>query len=266
MENKTKIFLSKITKRQKFVFVSLILTVALLLIQLTETNFRYQMILVFGVLSFLLSIFALWGDLKKIEWLTLFILPTAFSVGVSLFYFLLPVRWLTRLPFAVLYGVSIYAILLSENIFNIAAIRTIQLYQAALAVCSFLTILTFFLFSNIIFSFHLAGYSNFIFFFIVSFFGFLINLWNIRLEPYLDKKLAKIILSLSLVIAEMALAVSFWPVVPLISSLFLTTIFYLYLVISQSYLSQKPLGNLFWEYSLFLFTFLVLLGRGRWGG
>lgn len=266
MKNKNQLSLvQKITKRQKFVVVSLILTILLLLIQLLPIKLRYQMIVIFGLSTFFLSVFALWGDLKGIEWLTLFILPTTFSTGVALFYFLLPVRWLTRLPIAILYGISIYAILLSENIFNVATIRTIQLHQAALAVSSFLTILTFFLFSNIIFSFHLSSLLNFIFFFTISFLGFLVNLWIISLEPYLEKKLIKVTLCLSVIIAEIVLILSFWPAVSLTNSLFLTTLFYLYLGITQTHLSQKPLGNLFWEYNLFLFTFLVLLFRSHWG-
>lgn len=252
---------NKFSKRQKFTLVSIFLTIILLLTQLVSLKFRYPMILIFAVITYLVSVFALWQDIKGIEWLTLFILPTAFSAGVAIFYFLLPVRWLTRLPFALLYGISIYAIYLSENIFNVAAIRTIQLYRAALAISSFLSILTFFFFSNIILSFHFSSLVNFFLFFLLAFLALLVNLWSISLEPYLEKTLVKITFSLSLVVAELALILSFWLVVPLINSLFLTTTFYLLLGIAQAVVSKKPLGSLVWEYTLFLFTFLILLWK-----
>ena len=58
-------------------------------------------------------------------------LPTLFTAAVGLFYFLLPVRWLTRLPVVILYSIGIYALLLTENIYNVAAERTIALFRAA---------------------------------------------------------------------------------------------------------------------------------------
>lgn len=257
--------LNKLPKRRKFVIGSLLLTFILLLTELSNSAIRFPMILFFSFVAYFLSFLALSEDIKGIEFLTLFILPVAFSFSVSLFYFLLPVRWLTRLPFSLLYGVLIYAILLSENIFNVTAIRTIQLYQAALAVCSFISILTFFLLSNIIFSFHLASFFNFFLFLLISFIILLKNLWNISLENYLEKRLVKITFFLALIIAEIAFILSFWPVVPLILSLFLTTLFYLLLGITQTYLLKKPLGSLILEYFLFLFTLLVLFWRGAWG-
>lgn len=257
---------SKISKRQRFILVSLGLTVVFLLTQLVDTRFRYLMIGILAGLTYLFSALAIFEDVKGIEWLTLFALPTLFSFSIALFYFLLPVRWITRLPFALLYGVSIYAILLSENIFNVAAIRTIQLYQAALAITSLISIVTFFLFSNIILSFHLLFIFNFLLFFILSFFLTLINLWNTSLSPFLDKRMVKITFFLSLIIGEISFILSFWPTTPLVTSLFLTTIFYLLLGITQTYLLEKPLGNLIWEYTLFLFTFLILFLKSPWGG
>lgn len=256
---------NKVTKRQRFVSVAITLTFIFLLIQLVDIKFRYLMIGVFTLLTYFLSWWAIFEDIKGIEYFTLFCFPVCFSSAVSLFYFLLPVRWITRLPFALLYGVLIYAILLSENIFNVAAIRTIQLYQAALAVASLVSIITFFLFSNIIFSFHFPGIFNFILFFILAYFLVIINLWNTSLLPFLEKRLAKIAFLLSLVIGEISFVLSFWPTAPVINGLFLTTIFHLLIGVTQTYLSQKPLGSLFGEYLLFLFTFTILLLKSSWG-
>jgi hypothetical protein len=82
-----------------------------------------------------------------IEWLTVLTLPPLYTAGVGLFYFLLPVRWLTRLPVAMAYGLGMYVLLLTENIFSVASIRTIQLLRAAQAVGFLLTLVTgFFLY------------------------------------------------------------------------------------------------------------------------
>ena len=64
----------------------------------------------------------------------------AFYGAVAFFYFLLPVRWLTRIPVVVLYAVGIYALLLTENIYNVAADRTIALLRAAHSVGYLLTL------------------------------------------------------------------------------------------------------------------------------
>ena len=75
--------------------------------------------------------------------------------GVALFYFLLPVRWLTRLPVLAIFGISMYLLFLTQNIYNIAAIRTIQLLRAAHAVGFLFTIVSAFLIYNVIFALHL---------------------------------------------------------------------------------------------------------------
>src|SRR5688572_29699988 len=100
------------TKRQRFVVVTGILTIGLLLTQLVSQEFRYPLVIVLSVAAYILSAFALREDIHGVEWLTLLTLPTFFTAAVALFYFLLPERWLTRLPVALLYGVGMYALLL----------------------------------------------------------------------------------------------------------------------------------------------------------
>ena len=48
-----------------------------------------------------------------------------FCISLLLFYYLLPTRLLTRIPFVILVGVAMYALLLSENIFNVGVDRTL---------------------------------------------------------------------------------------------------------------------------------------------
>ena len=95
-----------ITKRQKFIIAAVLLASGLLLIQLANVAWRYQAIFALTVLTYILSAWSLIEGLKGIKWLTVLILPTLFTAGVGLFYFLLPSTWLTRLPVAALYGLG----------------------------------------------------------------------------------------------------------------------------------------------------------------
>ena len=130
----SKITSFEITKRQKLVFMTFVLTFFLIITQVVDESMRFQTVGLLALLTIGLSIFALWGELAGIKYLLLLLLPVYFVAGASLFYFLLPVRWLTRLPFAVLFGISVYLLMLTSNIYNVAAIRTIALLRAAHAV------------------------------------------------------------------------------------------------------------------------------------
>src|SRR3989344_2086365 len=122
------------TKRRKFLLVSLLLLVGLLVTQMMQVDYRYHGVVVLGFIAFGLSAWALFDDIKGIEWLTILMLPTLYPVSVGLFYFLLPEKFLSRVFILGLFSVGMYALLLTENIFSVAAIRTIQLLRAAHAV------------------------------------------------------------------------------------------------------------------------------------
>ena len=113
-----RLFSYEISKRQKFILVSLTLTIGLVATQLVDDSLRFQTIGFLTVLTIFLSIFALWGELSGVKYFLLLLLPAYFVAGASLFYFLLPIRWLTRVPFAIAFGVSFYLLMLTANIFN----------------------------------------------------------------------------------------------------------------------------------------------------
>lgn len=115
------------TKRMKLVIVAVALSLGLLGIQSIDIDARYQAIGLLAGVAYGLSAWALFNDLKGTEWLTVLILPVLYPVAVALFYFLLPVRILSRVAILSIFGIGMYALLLTENIFSVAAIRTIQL-------------------------------------------------------------------------------------------------------------------------------------------
>ncbi|MBU3957387.1 hypothetical protein KKI19_03905 [Patescibacteria group bacterium] len=256
-----------ISKRQKFIISAALLSASLLTIQLTNVSWRYQAIFGLTILTYLLSAWSLREGVSGIEWLTVLILPTLFTAGVGLFYFLLPASWLARLPVAALYGLGLYALLLTENIFSVAAIRNIQLLRSAHAVGFLLTLLTAFFLYDTILSFRLPFWLNFVFVFLVSLPLFIQGLWSVKLEEKISGQIWFYSLALSLIVAEGALALSFWPVTVSAGSLALITIMYVVLGLTQHYLSQRLFKRTINEYlTVGIIVLLVIILTTHWGG
>lgn len=254
------------TKRQKMVVTALLLTLGLLGVQSIEIDSRYQAIGLLAGLSYGLSAWALVEDLKGVEWLTVLILPVMYPVSVALFYFLLPERILTRVLLMGLFAIGIYALLLTENIFNVAAIRTIQLLRAAHAVGFLLTLVVAFFLWDTIFSFKLAGWWNALLLMLTSWPLVLQALWSVNLEEQLTKRVMNYSLALSWGLGCLALMISFWPVTITMASLFLVTALYVGLGLVQHAFSGRLFKKTVEEYvwvgaAVLVITFLM----AQWG-
>ena len=59
-------------------------------IQYVPIEYRYVAIFGFFLITYLISAWALFDDLKGIEWLTILSLPSLYAAAIGLFYFLLP--------------------------------------------------------------------------------------------------------------------------------------------------------------------------------
>ena len=261
-----KKFKFKINKRIKFIISALLLSLGLLLIQWLDVSWRYQAIGFLALLAYGLSAWSLIEGLNGIEWLTVLILPTLFTVGIGLFYFLIPSDWLVRLPVIILYGVGIYALLLTENIFSVAATRTIQLLRSAQAVGFLLTMVTSFFIYDTIFSFRLDPWLNFLFIGLISLPLILQALWYIDLEEKLNTRVWFYSLVLSLVLGEAGLIFSFWPVSVAVGSLALTSVVYTGLGLVQHKLSERLFRRTINEYlGVGLIVLIVIFLTTHWG-
>ena len=158
-----------LNKRQKIIVTTLILSLGLLSTQLVDFSLRFAFIGGLGVLAYILSLWSLWEGINLTKAIILMILPAFFTVAVSSFYFLLPVRWLTRLPVAFTFGLMFYLLLLAQNVFNVAAIRTIPLYRAASTASFLFTLLSAFFIFNVIYAFNLLFLWNGVVVLVVSF-------------------------------------------------------------------------------------------------
>ena len=256
-----------LNKRKKFIITAFVLALGLLAIQLFGLTWRYQAIIILAVLTYFLSAWSLIEGLSGVEWLTVLTLPVLFTIGVGFFYFLTPALWIDRIPVIILYAAGVYGLLLTENIFSVAAIRTIQLLRSAHAVSFLLTLVTSFFLYNVILSFRLDSWFNFGLFFVVSFPLLLQGLWCINLEERITKKIWLYSLGLSFVIGEIALVFSFWPVSVAVGSLSLTTSLYILLGLSQNQLSERLFRRTINEYiGVGIAILIVIFLTTHWGG
>ena len=255
------------TKRQKFVVVTGVLTIGLLLTQMVSQELRYPLVLLLSLTAYVLSAYALREDLHGIEWLTLLTLPTFFTAAIALFYFLLPVRWLTRLPVALLYGVGMYALLLTENIYNVAADRTIALLRAAHSVGFLLTLLTYFLLMQTVLAFRFLAPINAIVIGSMSFFLVVQSVWAMELASTPSRRVWHISVAISCMLLELGWTFSFLPTKTTILALLFTTCFYSSVGMAQQYLVEKLYKKTVIEFfSVAAIVFIITLIATNWRG
>ncbi len=237
-----------LNKRSKIVISSMLLTIGLLSTQLVDFNLRFLFLGGVALLAYILSLWSLWEGLNLTKAFVLLVLPAFYTVAVASFYFLLPVRWLTRLPVATLFGLTFYLLLLAQNVYNVASLRTIPLYRAASTVSFLFTLLSAFFIYHVISAFNLLFLWNGAVVLAVSFPLVLQVIWSIKME---DKILVSDIVQsfiISLVLGELALALSFWPSSATIRSLALSSAMYVLLGLTTQILKGRMNKQVAWEY------------------
>ncbi|MEK7617167.1 MAG: hypothetical protein AAB414_03865 [Patescibacteria group bacterium] len=256
-----------LNKRQKIIITAILLTIGLLSTQLVDFNLRFRFITGLGVAAYILSLWALWEGINLTKALILMILPTSYSLAVASFYFLLPVRWLTRAPVAFIFGLSFYLLLLSQNVFNVASIRTIPLYRAASTASFLFTLLSAFFIYNVIYAFNLLFFWNGLAVATSSFPLILQSLWSIEMRDRLSASIIIQSFILSLVLGELALSFSFWPMSNVIWSLSLSSALYVLLGLTMQVLRGRATGRVVWEYlGIGVVVFLISFLATSWTG
>lgn len=260
-------FLS-LSKRGKFVFSVFTLSAALFFSEFTTGG---VVVLLGFLLSFLTTFFLyliLKDDIsKKSHFLPILILPFFFTLSFSLFYSLIPARLLTRVLLTGVYAFGAYSLFLTENIFAISSLRTINLLRSARIVSFVITIFVLFFLFNIIFSLRLPLYITP---FLVAFISFLMSaqfLWSYSenregggREVYVFSA------GISLMMGQLAFVLSLWPVTAAIYAIFLTGIFYTYSGLSNAWLERRLFKGILWEYIwVGALSILFLLVFSHWG-
>jgi hypothetical protein len=237
-------------RREKFVISSVLLTLCLLGVQYVSLDFRYMVIAVFIAFTYLVSTWALSDDLQLHERLTVVPFPALYAASVSLFYFLLPENFLSQLFILILFGVGMYGLFLTSNIYSVAKGRSIQLLHAAHAIGFIFGVLVSLLLSNTIFSLKLPFYMNALLIGLVHFPLILMQLWSVKLEAKISAELINFSLIFNLILVELALILSFFPLTVWYSSLFIMSFFYIGGGLMHSFMRGRLFLRTFIEYSL----------------
>lgn len=236
------------TKRKRFVLVSVLLTIGLLGTQLVGVERRYEAIIFFSGVSVLLSAWALLSDLKGVQWLTLLTLPALYPASVGVFYFFLPESLMSRIILLVLFGIGMYAVLLTDNIYAVASIRTIQLLRAAHAVGFLLTVATAIFLIGTLFGFKLPFWINGIVTSMVLFPLLVQGIWSSTLETSVRRQIWITSIVLAVIGGELAMAVSLIPMIPLVSAIVINGYLYVVLGIMQQELQERLFSRTVQEY------------------
>lgn len=141
-----------------------------------------------------------------------------------------------------------YLLLLAQNVFNVAAIRTIPLYRAASTASFLFTLLSAFFIFNVVYAFNLLFLWNGVVVFLISFPLILQVLWSIQMEDRVSAANFIQSLVLSFVLGELALSFSFWPMPTTIWSLALSSSMYVSLGLTTQFLRGRTNKRVVLEY------------------
>lgn len=247
-------------KRVKIIVSSGLLTLGLLGSQFVPVYFIYQFIAGLAVAALMLSIWVLWEGLNILKAALLMLLPMLFTLAVASYFLLIPAEWL-KILVALVFGLVFYILLLSQNIFNVSSLRTIPLYRVASTTVFVLTIFTASLLFVVIYSFHFPFYINGPAVFLLSFFLILPIMWSVQMEK-LNQLIVFYSVILALIVGEVGLVLSFWPLTNAMSSVVLALVLYMVLGISTDTLRERlskeaVLGYIKWSIPIFLIAALT---------
>ena len=192
-------------------------------------------------------------------------MPVILSISFYLFYFLFPVRWLTRLPLVVLYTISVYAVFLSANIFNVGVEKSLQLYRAAFSINFFYQTVVMFLFTNALFSFKFNFIINASTVFLITFLlGFQL-IWSVKLDLKIERIIILLAFLIALIIGQLTLVGSFVPIKPTILALFLSSSYYSISGLIYNHLDQRLFKETLKEFiSVWIIVFVITFLSLRW--
>ena len=254
------------SKRKKFIITSVLLSLGFIGISYIENQYRFVSIGTLSLLTIILFIWSLWEGLGKNMTLTTLLLPLLFTLGVGLFWFLLPASIYARIPVLLFYGFGVYTLCLTANIYTVGAIRTIALLRAARGVGFVFSLITSFLLFDAILSLRTNLLTTAAAAALVSFLIFFQGLWTIPLTKSTSKTFMMTTSIFSLIIAQIAISLYFWPVTVVVGSLFLTVAVYMLLGLGQAELEERLFPQTVREYLFVgLLVFIGMFIATTWG-
>lgn len=261
-------FLPKLSKRSKFVLGTLFLTIGLLVAFLLGADSGNQSVALIALLSAIVTFFSLGEDLPKRKQVIIVFLPgVLFTLACGLFYFVLPARWATRLIMLAIFAGGFYATLLAQNIYTISVARSIKLLSAARTIGFLLSVLSAFGLYYILFSLHTYLPLTALGIFTISFLLIIPVIWSVNLGDFVGK--TEIIQAgvLALVLSQIGIFLTFWPVSIVFAAIFLAGNFYTFVGLLQHWLEHRLFKRIFWEFIWgAIILFAILFFTTKWGG
>lgn len=251
--------MDKISKRQRFIIASILISIMVACYILIPVLQTIPVLIGIGFITYFLCIFSINEDLKGIEYLTLFIIPVLFTIGTILFIQILPERRLYRYPFLAGFPILMYVIFLTQNIFNVAAIRTIQLLRAARAVSYLTTLITaFFLIAAATVNIDNPTVLLLLITILIALLTFQFY-WSFDLGSKVGKRVVIYTMMATFLLLQVTLILIFMPVVPALKSLLLITYYYVTLGISTHFLERKLTSRIVLEYTIIACSVSILI-------
>lgn len=255
-----------LNKRERFIISVIILSAGLFLAEHFLEKSGIYIVFSISILTVVLLFISVYKDIKENFSWQIFILPFFFSLAFGLFFFLVPVRYLTRIFTTSFYAVGLYSLFLSQNIFIVSSIRTIALLSSARTVSFIITIISFFFLSNVLFSLHLNYFYFIGFLFLYSFPLVIQSIWSHTLDKNFTANIQWAAI-LSAIVLEVGSILWFWPSTPTVLAIFLTGIFYTTIGLSQVWFDRRLFKSVLWEYVwVSSVAFVSLIAFTSWTG
>lgn len=253
-----------IGKRQKFSIGVGIASFILMLTDYILNGYGILTALFLAIFSDIILYWAIKDDLKQNFSPQVFILPFLYSLSFGLFSFLTPARLFTHVILDVLFAVGLYSVFLSENIFAVASIRTIQLLNSARIVSLVISLVAYFFLASTAFSLRVNVIPTTILLFLFSTLFSMHAIWTYTLEKSLRKDISWTVI-MSLCLSEFGIILWFWPTTPIIVALFLTSMWYVFVGLSHVWLDKRLFRNVLWEYIwVSVIGLLVIISFTQW--
>ena len=256
---------ARFPKRQRTVVATLLLTMGMLI----ATFLDYQDALIYLpfylLYSYILIYLAILENINKWEKILLFLAPLVFELSIFLFYFFVPARWLTRIPFLVIFAICIYALLLSQNIFNVGVEKSIALVRAAFNINFLLMTITSMIANIIILNLDLPIWLYIIAIGVVHFPILWQFIWSVAPSEEFKKWDVKYAFIVCVILSELMMILIFIPLQRQVMALVITSVFYSLSGLLQAYLQERLFKERVREFvGVLVIVSIMALFSARW--
>lgn len=255
-----------LSKRQKLVMVVILLSFGLFICEyFTGVNLLIAVGLL-AVLTDVLLLFILRKDIAGAFFWPILVLPFFYTLAFPFFYTLMPPRLISKLIITLVYAFGLYSLFLTQNIFAVSGLRTINLLRSARIVAFVITLLVLYFMINFLFSLRLPVILTPLLMAPIFFTMNMQSLWTYSLDKQQIKEIVTYSSFITISLIELSYVLALWPVNASIYSLFLTGIFYTFSGLAHAWLEKRLFKGILWEYVWVGFiSVLFLVIFSRWG-